>query len=287
MTDSVQNHFDDISFCIGEEDFRASESVCDSDISETDSECDDYSLSDNESDEEFTIATSKHCNLDISIICESVRSVAHSESADNCACRLSEKECYGKSSDGSAKTESTLSCSSQADTMQEDVTPYISAGGYVDSWIDGNDEDAFERIRSEFEHLESQVQKVPKFSLEWFQLKEELVELNVILYDCVEEGECLHEKSSEVDKSSLPLVANSKPDTFENYVSSHRKEGSICALRSSTRRLASNKILDKVLLEPLYFSALLVVMAHEPSKRDTRFCGTYKCNQVQEDVPII
>ena len=41
MAASVQDTMDDLSFYVGEDDFQASFSVCDSDISETDSEADD------------------------------------------------------------------------------------------------------------------------------------------------------------------------------------------------------------------------------------------------------
>ena len=53
MTDSTQDMFDDISFYIGDEDFYTSKSVCDSDISQTDSEADEDDDCDGLLDDQF------------------------------------------------------------------------------------------------------------------------------------------------------------------------------------------------------------------------------------------
>ena len=118
--------------------------------------------------------------------------------------------------------------------------------------------------------LQSELQKVSKFSPAWFQLKEELLELNIILEDSVEEEEPHHDKSQEIDECLLPLVASSEADTVEDFLSCHGNEELLCTSRRSVYRLVSNKTLDDILFKPLYFSALLVVMAHN---RKMRYSG--------------
>merc|ERR1712161_30495 len=133
----------------------------------------------------------------------------------------------------------------------------IVPSGHVDSLTGCVEEDACE-IRSEIERFEVLAKKVTKFSPEWFELKEELVELNVLLNSHAKEVDHQHTK---------PLEA--------------------CISNQSNQRLLSHKNLDKVFLTPIYFSALLVAMAHEPSKRGARFCGTYIGSDCEEIEPRI
>jgi len=292
MTDSEQNTFDDISFYIGEEeDFRASESVCDSDISGTDSESDEYWSSENESEENMMNAKSERCILDMStVLCESKRTAMALSQTDSVPELTKSSSLKDIIKNGKAaftrrptvETELTMALS-QTDSVHDDASPHIVLSGYADSLIDGDDEDACE-IRSEIERFELLAQKATKFSPEWFELKEELVELNVLLNSCVEEEEHLHTKPLEVDEYSSSSMASFETDTCEDFLPCHGKGESTCVSNQSSERLLSHKKLDDIFLTPIYFSALLVVMAHEPSKRAARFCGTYKCGDCEEAV---
>jgi len=132
---SEENTFDDISFYVGEdEDFRASESVSDSDISETDSESDEYWSLENESDENPMEAKSKRCIIDISTM----------------------SKCKGKSMRRVA-TEETMALS-ETDSVYDDASFHnasfdIVPSGCVDNSTDCDDEDGCE-IRSEIERFE-------------------------------------------------------------------------------------------------------------------------------------
>merc|ERR1719491_1891460 len=146
------------------------------------------------------------------------------------------------------------------DTSFHNASFDIVPSGCVDNSTNCDDEDGCE-IRSEIERFELLAKKVTKFSPEWFELKEELVELNVLL----------NSHAKEVDhQQTKPLEA--------------------CVSNPSNQRLLSHKNLNKVFLTPIYFSALLVAMAHEPSKRGARFCGTYigsDCEEVENAMLIM
>merc|ERR1719491_2877763 len=66
----------------------------------------------------------------------------------------------------------------------------------LDSSTDCDDEDGCE-IRSEIERFELLAEKVTKFSPEWFELKEDLVELNVLLNSHGKEVDHQHTKPLE------------------------------------------------------------------------------------------
>merc|ERR1739845_19560 len=85
----------------------------------------------------------------------------------------------------------------------------------------------------------------------------------------------LPENQLEDDDCSLPSVP---------FVSCHRGEKPV--LRQNTPTLAMEETLDEILFKPLYFSAFLVVMAHEPTMRGARLCGTHQCT-FNDDVPVI
>jgi len=267
MTDSEQNTIDDMSFYIGEdEDFRASDSIFDSDISETDSESDEHWMLENKYEENRKNAQSERCILDIStMLCESRRTVAPIKSPSNGACQLSDSEFHEKSL-RRVETELTMALS-ETDSVYDDASSHNEPRGYVNNLIDGGGEDACE-IRTEIERFELLAQKATKFSPEWFQVKEELVELNMLSNSSMKEEDHSHKESLEVDECSLSSVPSVDPN-------------------QSSLRLHSQKKVDDIFLTPIYFSALLVVMAHDPSKRAARFCGTYLGDDCEETMPML
>merc|ERR1712238_4857 len=201
-----------------------------------DSESDECWSFENECDEDPMEAKSKRCIIDISTM----------------------SKCQGKSL-RRVETEETMGLY-ETDSVYDDASFHnasfdIVPSGCVDNSTDCDDEDGCE-IRSEIERFELLAKKVTKFSPEWFELKEELVELNVLL----------HNHAKEVDHQ-------------------HTKPLESCVSNPSNQRLLSHKNLDKVFLTPIYFSALLVAMAHEPSKRGARFCGTYIGSDCEEVKP--
>merc|ERR1712238_216366 len=203
-----------------------------------DSESDECWSFENECDEDPMEAKSKRCIIDISTM----------------------SKCQGKSL-RRVETELTMALS-ETDSVYDDASFHnasfdIVPSGCVDNSTDCDDEDGCE-IRSEIERFELLAKKVTKFSPEWFELKEELVELNVLLNSYVKEEDHQHTK---------PLEA--------------------CVSNQSSQRLLSHMKVDEIFLTPIYFSALLVAMAHEPSKRGARFCGTYKCSDCEEVEPML
>ena len=217
MADSRNDNFDfdDISFYIGEDGFCASNSVCDSVISnDTYFEFDDdWSRSDEYEDDCALNISSRH-------ECESgVRSF-----------RFITKSC-AKSFDGSVEPDLTVSCTSQSLTEPRDDL-HISRG-CIECSVERNDQ-----------HL----------------LRNRLEE----------------------DVSSLPSLPCAKMDSY-NEIFHEREQPELCA---GVSRQTSQEILNEILSKPLYFSALLVFMAHQPNMRNARLCGTHQCI-FSQDVPII
>jgi len=272
MADSVEDIFDDSPYYIG---VQASESICASDISETDSEYDDNDYGEyTESKEEMMNIHSEGCSSGSSRLCGTVISVPLSEMADGCACCLLDHEHSNRNVDGSLKTGLTVTCSSETDTADDassHVSPVNDRGGDVNSAMDNDDDKAtLNRIRFECERLESEKHNAIKFSREWYRLKEELIELNIILEECSDEEEELLVGFEDMSLHSIHSICSSDCDTSEDFLSCHGEEESRCSRRCSTSRDASFNFKR--------FSALLVVMTHVPSNNDARFCGTRHCS---------
>merc|ERR1711966_32210 len=264
-TGSVQDEMDDISFFIGEEDFQVSESVCDSDISETDSESDEFDdgewLLDDGCEERSSNCRSEHRPAASRRMCQLVFDAPHPDSTDVCSCSLSEGADLAKSLDGSMETGLTIACSCETSVAEEASSQRHAS---------------LERIRH---RLESEAQKAIKYSKEWFQLKEELVEINILLEECGQE-----EAASPVVRSEPCEESSTDRDDFEDFWSC---DGQDELTSQVAPRQSSPETLDKLLFKPLYFGAFLVLMTHQPSKRDARFCGTYQHSQSQDNMPIM
>lgn len=274
MTTSVQDSMDDISFYIGEEDFHASESVYDSDISETDSESDEFDdgewLFDDECEKGSPNSRSEHRSAASRRMCQLVIDAPHRDHVDCCACCSVENEYPEKSLDGSMETGLTMACSCETNTA-EDVSSQVNE--------DKEKHTALERIRH---RLESEAQKITKYSKEWFQLKEELIEINILIEDCAQE-----EAKSLVVRSEPCAECSTDSDDIEDFWSCDGHDEPRCLSNQVASRVSPMETLDELLFKPLYFGAFLVVMTHQPSKRNARLCGTHQHSHSQDNMPIM
>eukprot|EP00579_Thalassiosira_antarctica_P008087 CAMPEP_0201891532 /NCGR_PEP_ID=MMETSP0902-20130614/34642_1 /ASSEMBLY_ACC=CAM_ASM_000551 /TAXON_ID=420261 /ORGANISM="Thalassiosira antarctica, Strain CCMP982" /LENGTH=198 /DNA_ID=CAMNT_0048422763 /DNA_START=76 /DNA_END=669 /DNA_ORIENTATION=+ len=107
-----------------------------------------------------------------------------------------------------------------------------------------------------------------------------------------EEGFCILENSHDNDVSEIDsgdddddcndlLLINDCAHQGEDQ--SIKKPLSRSISSDTLDTVLSSDSLDTILYHPIYLSALLTIMAHRPSKRDSTFSKTLPCSQSQEE----
>mmetsp|Transcript_11421 Transcript_11421/g.20087 ORF Transcript_11421/g.20087 Transcript_11421/m.20087 type:complete len:269 (+) Transcript_11421:146-952(+) len=268
MTDSKQDTSDDIScFCIGdkEEGFRTSESVYDSDISVTDSEADDdkddddgYWFFDNESANqkekvhERMVADSEHDAFDdISLYVGKEKGFFSSDSVYDSLISVTNRD--AADDDGYGWFLDNECVSKSVDESM--VTGLTMACSEIDTLEDasfyiGDEEEGFCILENSHDNDVSEIDSGDD--------DDDCNDL-LLINDCAHQGE---------DQSiKKPLSRSISSDTLDTVLSSDS--------------------LDTILYHPIYLSALLTIMAHRPSKRDSTFSKTLPCSQSQEEIPTM
>ena len=274
--------FDDISFYIGDEDFYTSKSVCDSDISQTDSEADD----DDDCDWLLDDQSAGHS------VSESPRAgLANASSEHDCIDNISfyiTKEQAFCSSDSACKNESSVAPSAAA---HDDDSDCQSDG--QDNWCQNKSLDESMRTGMTMAYSDADSSEDASFYCRSRSVQGRDVVSEIGSEDDDDDdddyknflsflNDDVHQSD---DEYSLVSVLSSQSETFEDFLSCHGKEESLCTPRQSVRGQTKSRTLDDILYNPLYFSALLIIMAHDPKKRDSRFCETHEYGQ--DAVPVI
>ena len=180
--------------------------------------------------------------------------VTNSDAADDDDCGwLMDNDCVNKSIDESMGTGLTMACS-EIDTL-EDAPFYIGK------------EEGF--CTSENAHA-SDVNEIDSGD------DDGDCNDSLLVNDCVHQGE------DESIGKALPMVVSYEADTFGDISSYYVLEEWLCTPK---RREADT--LDTILYHPLYLSALLTILAHRPTKRDSKLSKTLPCSHSQEAMPTI
>merc|ERR1711966_285119 len=256
MTDTVPDSFDDLSFYVGDDadGFNASLSVCDSDISETDSESSDF------------------------VDFDHGEWLAETPSASHC---------------GSARP--TVTAGLTPAKSEHKLTHDISCLTFKN----GND-NARDDVRGDTRNAEWGIISGGPGSdarLNTSTCRRLATSCDLLNKRCdasaktVSTGASSSEEREDEDYKKFLLYLKDRGPTEDVYsLCSSRKEeptrGNQCTSNPAVCTVPSpiNPI-DTILENNLYCSALLLALAHDPKKRNSRFCGTHLASE--EAMPVM
>mmetsp|Transcript_38041 Transcript_38041/g.62171 ORF Transcript_38041/g.62171 Transcript_38041/m.62171 type:complete len:261 (-) Transcript_38041:24-806(-) len=252
MADSQQDTFDDLSFYIGDQEdgFCTSESVYDSDISETDSEADDDDcdwLLDDESDDQC--------------VDEIIGETLKIDDSEQDTCDDISYFCIGDEEEGFCTSESVY---------DSDISETDSEADYDDDddWLLDNEcgnKSVDESVVTGLTMACSDMDSLEDASF----------------YICKEEGFCISENAYDSDISEIHSCDDDNDCNDSLLVRCEKEEVSY----TPKRREADT--LDTILYHPLYLSAILTILAHRSTQSDSRVFKTLPCSYSQEEMPII